>query len=139
MTENFLYLYWCDGYDDVFSIYIYHSSQPIHYEGFFVVVRAFYLKKKEWFSLLEPKLKEASEEYNDMVDNVINTSSIYEIGVLKVILEPLLLNVPLDSEHYTDARRLLDSIRNFYPISSEYVSKSSILREFIGGSIYDVK
>jgi uridine kinase len=74
-----------------------------------------------------------------MVDNVINTSSIYEIGVLKVILEPLLLNVPLDSEHYTDARRLLDSIRNFYPISSEYVSESSVLREFIGGSIYDVK
>ena len=57
MTENFWYLYWCDGYDDVFSIYIYHSTQPIHYEGFFVVVCKFYLNKKEWFSLLEPKLK----------------------------------------------------------------------------------
>ena len=89
------------------------------------------------------KVRDGEEKYifpyNDMVDNVINTSSIYEIGVLKVILEPLLLNVPLDSEHYTDARRLLDSIRNFYPISSEYVSESSVLREFIGGSIYDVK
>jgi uridine kinase len=89
------------------------------------------------------KVRDGEEEYifpyTDTVDSVINTSAIYEIGVLKVILEPLLLSVPLDSEQYTDARRLLDSIRNFYPISSEYVSKSSVLREFIGGSIYDVK
>ena len=44
----------------IFNIYIYHSSQPIHYGGFFVVVAIvckFYLNKKEWFSLLEPKLK----------------------------------------------------------------------------------
>ena len=89
------------------------------------------------------KVREGEEvnifPYTDTVDSIINTSAIYEIGVLKVMLEPLLLDVPLDSECYTDARRLLDSIRNFYPISSEYVSQSSVLREFIGGSIYDVK
>ena len=89
------------------------------------------------------KVRDGEEEYifpyTDTVDSIINTSAIYEIGVLKVILEPLLLSVPFDSPVYTDARRLLDSIRNFYPISSEYVSKTSVLREFIGGSLYDVK
>ncbi len=65
-------------------------------------------------------------------DCIINTAYPFEIGVLKVFVEPLLYSVGLDSPYYAEARRLIDSLRGFYPISSEYISKDSILREFIG-------
>lgn len=63
---------------------------------------------------------------------VINTSYVFEIGVLKVFVEPLLYSVGLDSPYYEEARRLIKSLQEFYPIPSEYIGKSSILREFIG-------
>ncbi len=87
------------------------------------------------------KVREGEEKYifpyTDSVDYIINTSGIYEIGILKVMVEPLLYNVDFDSPCYKEARRLLDSLRCFYPISSEYVSQSAVLREFIGGSIFE--
>lgn len=65
-------------------------------------------------------------------DVIINTAYAFEVGVLKVYVEPLLYSVGIDSPYYEEARRLIDSLRGFYPISSEYISKDSILREFIG-------
>lgn len=70
------------------------------------------------------------------VDSVLNTSLIYEIGVLKVYVEPLLYSVPVTSDMYEEAKRLIEFLKIFYPIPSEYVEKSSLLREFIGGSIF---
>lgn len=63
---------------------------------------------------------------------IINTAYAFEVGVLKVFVEPLLYSVAITSPYYDEARRLLDSLQGFYPISSEYISKDSILREFIG-------
>ena len=68
---------------------------------------------------------------------IINTALPYELGVLKVYAEPLLLSIDTDSKYYEEARRLLKFLRSFYSISSEQVSKSSILREFIGGGCND--
>ena len=65
-------------------------------------------------------------------DVIINTAYAFEVGVLKVFVEPLLYSVSFDSPYYEEARRLIDSLRGFYPIPSEYISKDSILREFIG-------
>lgn len=70
--------------------------------------------------------------YIHQADTVINTAYAFEVGVLKVYAEPLLYSVGLDSPFYEEARRLINSMRGFYPISSEYISKDSILREFIG-------
>ena len=70
--------------------------------------------------------------YIHQADVVINTAYAFEVGVLKVFAEPLLYSVGLDSPYYEEARRLINSMRTFYPISSEYISKDSILREFIG-------
>ena len=66
-------------------------------------------------------------------DIVLNTALNFEIGVLKVYAIPLLLSVGIDSEYYEEARRLINFLKEFCPIPSEYVSKDSILREFIGG------
>ncbi len=75
--------------------------------------------------------------FTHQADLILNTALPYEIGVLKVYVEPLLLSIDTDSKYYEEARRLLKFLRSFYSITSEYVSKSSILREFIGGNEND--
>ena len=75
--------------------------------------------------------------YTHQANMIINTALPYEIGVLKVYAEPLLLSIDTDSKYYEEARRLLKFLRSFYTITSEYVSKNSILREFIGGANND--
>ncbi len=71
--------------------------------------------------------------YTHQADIVINTALPYELGVLKVYADPLLLSIDTASPYYEEARRLYKFLKGFYPISSEYLSKNSILREFIGG------
>lgn len=75
--------------------------------------------------------------YTPQADIIINTALPYEIGVLKVYIEPLLMSISTTSPYYEEARRLVKFLRSFYPISSEYISKNSILREFIGGNNND--
>lgn len=75
--------------------------------------------------------------YTDEADVVLNTSYIYEIGVLKVYVEPLLYTVKMDSPYYRRARQLLDSLKIFFPISSEYLASDNVLREFIGKSEFN--
>ncbi len=88
-----------------------------------------------------PKVKEGEEKYifpyTDDVDAVLNTAYAYEVGVLRVFAEPLLYSVKMNSPYYEEARRLIGLLRNFFPISSEYVEDDNTLREFIGGSIYE--
>lgn len=68
------------------------------------------------------------------IDRVVNTSLIYEIGVLKVFAEPLLYSVKPESPAYNEARRIINALRGFFPIPSDFVPGDSILREFIGKS-----
>ena len=84
--------------------------------------------------------KEAMENiypYQDSADAIINSALTYEMGVLRVFAEPLLYSIKTDSEVYPEAVRLINLLRNFMPISSEIVPKDSLLREFIGGGIYN--
>ena len=86
------------------------------------------------------KVKEGEEKYifcfQDEADYVFNTAIIYEVGVIKTYVEPLLYSVPINSEYYYDAKRLIEFLRIFFPIPSEYVPTDSILREFIGNSCF---
>ena len=75
--------------------------------------------------------------YINNVNKVLNTSLIYEVGVLKVFVEPLLYSVSSKSPAYNEARRLIHSLKCFFPIPSDYVSDDSILREFIGKSKFE--
>lgn len=74
--------------------------------------------------------------FQDEVDSVINSSLIYELGVLKTYAEPLLFNVEESDEEYPEALRLINFLRNFLPIPSDDIPVDSVLREFIGGSCF---
>ena len=74
--------------------------------------------------------------FQDEAEMVINSSLIYEIGVLKVYVEPLLFCVNEDDAVYPEALRLINLLRNFLPIPSDDVPIDSVLREFIGGSCF---
>ena len=75
--------------------------------------------------------------YQNNADVMINSALCYELAVLapKAINE--LRSVQSTStEAYTLARCLLKFLNLFYTIPSEQVPSDSVLREFIGGSIY---
>ncbi|MBO5376407.1 MAG: nucleoside kinase [Bacilli bacterium] len=72
----------------------------------------------------------------DAADATFNTALIYELGILKTYVEPLLYSVQTDSPYYEEARRLINMLKNFLPIPSEAVPDDSLLREFIGGSCF---
>ncbi len=74
--------------------------------------------------------------FQDDADFTFNSALIYEIGVLKTYVEPLLYSVPYDSEYYEEAKRLINFLRLFLPIPADAIPKDSILREFIGGSCF---
>ena len=74
--------------------------------------------------------------YQDEADVTINTALIYELGVLKTYVEPLLYSVDEESLYYEEAKRLLNILRLILPIPSESIPADSIIREFIGGSCF---
>ncbi len=76
--------------------------------------------------------------YQEDADVVFNSALIYELAVLKTYAEPLLFSVPVDSEEYIEAKRLLKFLDYFLGIGTEMIPKNSILREFIGGSCFKV-
>ncbi len=74
--------------------------------------------------------------YQHRADAVINSSLVYEIGVLKTYVEPLLFSVNEDDEIYPEALHLINFLRNFVAIPGDSVPIDSVLREFIGGSCF---
>ena len=76
--------------------------------------------------------------YQESADVVFNSALIYELSVLKAYAEPLLFSVPRDSQEYEEAKRLLKFFDYFLPVASEDIPRNSLLREFIGGSLFPV-
>ena len=73
--------------------------------------------------------------YQENADIMFNSALAYELPVLKSLAEPLLLQVPLGSPEFIEAKRLLAFLEWFLPQEDELVPDNSILREFIGKSI----
>lgn len=76
--------------------------------------------------------------YQEMADTVFNSSFVYEISMLKNSVEALLFSVDRNSTEWLTAKKLL----KFLDFSLGYTDKSlpnnSILREFLGGSCFNV-
>ena len=74
--------------------------------------------------------------YQNNADFVYNSELSYELCVMAKHAIPLLSEVGLDSENYITANRLLKFLKYFEPISDKWIPCNSILREFIGDSIF---
>lgn len=75
--------------------------------------------------------------FNGEADVVFNTVHTYELAVIKKYAQPLLEEIKEDQPEYSEARRLLELITDFDVIEDERaIPNNSILREFIGGSIF---
>ena len=89
-----------------------------------------------------PDVRKGEEEnifpYQDQADVILNTSMIYELAVIKSFAEPLLFGISQDAPEYIEAKRLLKFLDYVLPLSPETVPGTSIVREFIGGSLLDV-
>lgn len=76
--------------------------------------------------------------YQEEADVMFNSALIYELSVVKQYAEPLLFAISHDSPEYIEAKRLLKFLDYFLGVSGEAVPNNSILREFIGGSCFQV-
>lgn len=77
--------------------------------------------------------------YQDEADFQFNSALFYEIGVLRSFIEPLLREVPRNTQEYSEALRLRRLLEHFRVISSKIVPSTSLLKEFIGGSSFNIK
>ncbi len=77
--------------------------------------------------------------YQNNADIMLNSALEYELGAIKPFVEPLLKTVePSNEMAFAIARRLLVFLSRVHPISEALVPKDSLLREFIGGSEFNV-
>lgn len=75
--------------------------------------------------------------YNGEADVLFNSYHVYEISVLKKYAEPLLRQITPEEPEYAEAVRMLKFLRYFKTIEDDHVIvNNSIIREFIGGSIF---
>ena len=89
------------------------------------------------------KVRDGEEKYifpyQDNADIIVNSALIYEFGVLKTYVEPLLYSVPTSSPAYEEAKRLINILRLFLPMPADAVPEDSVLREFIGKSYFNAE
>ncbi|MDE6715429.1 MAG: nucleoside kinase [Muribaculaceae bacterium] len=74
--------------------------------------------------------------YQEYADATINSSLLFELGVMKEYVEPVLRSVPHNVPEYAEAIRLRTFLDYFVPISERQVPSTSLLREFLGGSSF---
>ena len=83
--------------------------------------------EKKW---IEPFKKEADARFD--------TSMMYELPAIRYAVEVALQTVPASSKEYEVAKKLLFYLSFFEGLEASYIPRTSILREFIGGSQFNV-
>jgi uridine kinase len=73
--------------------------------------------------------------YQEHADVMFNSALVYEVGVMRPLAEPLLLQVERGTPRHVEAKRLLSFLGWVEPLDPDLIPDNSILREFIGRSI----
>ena len=73
--------------------------------------------------------------YQEEANSMFNSSLIYELGVLKDYALPLLKEINNTQPEYAEATRLIRLLSYFDSVPQEAIPKTSLIREFIGGSL----
>ena len=74
--------------------------------------------------------------YQENADIMFNSALIFELAVLRMHAEPILMGVPRNCPEYAEAYRLLKFIKYFTPVQDKEIPPTSLLREFLGGSSF---
>ena len=74
--------------------------------------------------------------YQENADVLFNSAYLIEFAVLRNHAERILATVPKNCTEYSEARRLLDFLAYFTPVSDKEIPPTSLLREFVGGSSF---
>lgn len=74
--------------------------------------------------------------FQENADAMFNSSLIFELGVMKEYVEPLLREVGHDVPEFAQAYRLQRLLSYFEPIPLGQLPSTSLLREFLGGSSF---
>ncbi len=90
-----------------------------------------------WYSVRRGE-EENIFPFQEQADCMFNSALVYELAVLKQYVEPLLFGIKEDDPEYLEANKLLKFLKYFLGISSEGIPHNSIVREFIGGSVFPV-
>lgn len=89
-----------------------------------------------------PSVRRGEEEnifpFQETADATFNSALIYELAVLKQFAEPLLFAINPEEPEYHEAQRLLKFLGYFLGVSSESLPNNSLVREFVGGSVFPV-
>ncbi len=87
-------------------------------------------------------VRRGEEEYifpfQESADAMFNSALVYELSVLKQFAEPLLFAIGREDSEYLEAKRLLKFLDYFVGVTSENLPNNSIIREFVGGSMFPV-
>ena len=75
--------------------------------------------------------------FQEKANIMFNSSIVYELAVLKKYALPLLEEIPKTAREYSEARRLIALLRYFADMPDDLIPNNSLLREFIGGSIFE--
>lgn len=76
--------------------------------------------------------------FQEQCDVMFNSTLVYELLYLKKLAYPLLEAVPMESEAYLEANRLVKFLNYFIePGSDAEIPRTSILREFIGNGCFE--
>lgn len=88
-----------------------------------------------------PKVRQGEDRnifpYSNEADIFFNSYHVYEIAVLKKYAEPLLKQITPEESEYAEAGRMLEFLKFFKTIEDDsIIVNNSIIREFIGGSVF---
>ena len=77
--------------------------------------------------------------FKDNAGIVFDSALPYEVSVIRSFAQPLFdhLRVSPDMERYEEVRQLAEAYPRFEILDESYVAPDSLIREFIGGGIYD--
>lgn len=90
---------------------------------------------KTWYSVNRGEEKNIYP-FQEEADYMFNSSLIYELAVEKKYAVPLLKEIDSSNREYGEAQRLIQLLEYFDDVSDEDIPNTSLIREFIGGSIY---
>ncbi|HPS30769.1 MAG TPA: nucleoside kinase, partial [bacterium] len=74
--------------------------------------------------------------YQENADIMFNSSLVYEFSILKKYAEPLLCEISKDVPEYREVKRFIKFLSYFEEIDAASIPPNSIIREFIGGSVF---